>query len=160
MTGFGLFRTSHLDYAIPLAQICRIVQEQNIYPLPGLPAGIHGVLVYATTLVPILLSDSAVDTSPSADNAPCFALVDSEYGLLAFATEPNSRIVAEHRGELSVPSATERTWRMGTFSYQGRDYEVLDVDVLATEIARGNGLNCLTLSGTRRLNEEETAAGR
>ncbi len=160
MTGFGLFRTNSLDYAIPLARICRIVQEKKVYQLPGLPAGIDFVLVYNTVLVPVLLSGSTVDTSWSADISPCYALVDSEYGLLAFATEPNSRIVAEHRGKLSVPSTKEQIWQTGTFSYQGRDYEILDVDVLATEIARGNGLNCLTLSGMRRLNEEETAAGR
>ena len=160
MTGFGLFRAADLDYAIPLAQIRRIVQEKEIYPLPGLPAGIDFILVYDGHLIPVLISVFATDKSWRADQPLCYALVDSEYGLLALATEPNSRIVAEHRGNLSIPSAKERAWQKGTFRYREREYHILDVDVLATEIARGNGLNCLTLSGTRRLNEEETAAGR
>lgn len=160
MTGFGLFRTEGLDYAIPLNQIRRIVQEKEVYPLPGLPTDISFVLVHEGTLVPIFFLPCRGDRFGGTDTSSCYALVDSEYGLLAFATQPNSRIVAEHRGDLSVLSEPEQTWQTGTFRYQGHDYAVLNVDVLATEIARGNGLNCLTLSGTRRLNEEKTTAGR
>ncbi|MFO7765563.1 MAG: chemotaxis protein CheW [Pelovirga sp.] len=160
MTGFGLFRAGDLNYAIPLVQIRRIVQEQVIYPLPGLPAGIDFVLIYDGNLVPVLFSAFAPDNSRSTDNSSCYALVDSEYGLLALATESSSRIVAEHKGELSVASTSKRPWQTGTFTYQGQDFDILEIDVLATEIARGNGLNDLALSGTRRLNEEETAAGR
>lgn len=160
MIGFGLFHTAHLDYAISLSQIRRVLPGKEVFPLPGLPSGIEFVLVYDGTLVPVLSLDPAVTLQVGTGSSLCYALVDSEYGLLAFVTQPTSRIVAEHRGKLAVLTATESAWQTGIFNYHGRDYAVINVDVLATEIARGNGLNCLILSGMRRLNEEETAAGR
>lgn len=160
MTAFGLFQTGELDYAVPLVQIRKIIQGKAIYTLPLLPAGVGHVLVHESTLVPIVLIGQLGDASVRSRKSEYYALVDSEYGPLAFATQPNSRIVADHKGTLSVPSEREEIWQIGTFYYQERAFKILDVDVLALEITRGNGSICLTLSGARRLNEEKTAAGR
>jgi chemotaxis signal transduction protein len=160
MTAFGLFQTGKLDYAVPLMQIRRIIQGNTIYPLPFLPAGIDHVLVHESTLVPIVLFGQPGDRMAGSPESEYFVLVDSEYGTLAFASHANSRIISNHKGTLSVPHQREAPWQVGTFYYQERTYKILDVDVLAMEIARGNGSICLTLSGARRLNEEEAAAGR
>ncbi len=160
MTAFGLFQAGELDYAVPLTQIRRMIQGNTIYPLPLLPAGVDYVLIYESTLVPIVFPGQTGDRVVGSPEAECFVLVDSEYGALAFATQPNSRIIADHKGTLSVPRQRKSPWQVGTFYYQERAFKILDVDVLAMEITRGNGSICLTLSGARRLNEEEAAAGR
>jgi len=158
MSAFGLFHAGDLDYAIPLAQIRKIVQGNMIFPLPLLPAGIDHVLIYESTLVPILLPGSSAGTLEHHPETECYVLVDSEYGLLAFVTQPNSRIVAEYKGSLACER--EAPWQVGVFYYQKQAFKVLDVDELAMGLTRGNGSICLTLSGARRLNEEEAAAGR
>ncbi|MBD1399388.1 chemotaxis protein CheW [Pelovirga terrestris] len=160
MTAFGLFQTGKLDYAVPLIHIRRIIQGHTIYPLPLLPAGVDYVLVHESTLVPIVFFGQGRDRLTGSPESECFVLVDSEYGSLAFASQPNSRIIADHKGTLSVPRQRDAPWQVGTFYYQERTYHILDVDVLAMEITRGNGSICLTLSGSRRLNEEEAAARR
>jgi len=160
MSAFGLFQTDQLDYAVPLVQIRRIIQGSTIYSLPLLPAGVDYVLVHESTLVPIVFPGQPGDRLVGSPETECFVLVDSEYGSLAFATQPNSRIIADHKGTLSVPRQREAPWQVGTFYYQERTFKILDVDVLAMEITRGNVPICLTLSGARRLNEEEAAAGR
>lgn len=160
MTAFGLFQTGKLDYAVPLVQIRRIIQGNTLYLLPLLPAGVDQVLVHESTLVPIVHFSQAGNRLTGSPESECFVLVDSEYGSLAFASQSNSRIIADHKGTLSVPRQREAPWQVGTFYYQERTFKILDVDVLAMEIARGNGSICLTLSGARRLNEEEAAAGR
>jgi chemotaxis signal transduction protein len=160
MTAFGLFQTAKLDYAVPLAQIRRIIQGNPVYPLPLLPAAVDHVLVHESTLVPIVFLGQPGDRMAGSFESECFVLVDTEYGSLAFVTQPNSRIIAAHKGILEVPRQREASWLVGTFYYQERTFNILDVDVLAMEITRGNGSICLTLSGARRLNEEEAAAGR
>ncbi len=160
MTAFGLFHTGELDYAVPLAQIRKMIQGSAIYTLPLLPAGVDHVLVHESTLVPIVRIDQLGDGSAHSGKSEYYALVDSEYGPLAFATQANSRIIADHKGRLSVPREREVPWLIGTFYYQERAFNILDIDVLALEITRGNGSICLTLSGARRLNEEKAAAGR
>ncbi len=160
MISYGLFRVADLDYAVPLVQIRKIIRGNRFFSLPLLPAGIDHVLIYESTLIPILLpglTDNRLDQCPASTD---YVLVDSEYGLLAFATQPDSRIVADHKGTLAEVGEGVAAWRVGTFYYQERAYCILDVDVLALEILRGNGSICLTLSGARRLNEEEAAAGR
>lgn len=160
MSAFGLFQTGELDYAVPLVLIRRLVHGSKSYPLPLLPAGVDHVLVHESTLIPIVLPRQQGDRIVRSPVSECYVLVDSEYGSLAFATEPNSRIIADHKGVLSVPRQREVPWQVGTFYYHKRAFKILDVDVLAMEITRGNGSICLTLSGARRLNEEEAAAGR
>jgi chemotaxis signal transduction protein len=159
MSSFGLFRTGDHDYAVPLAQIRKIIQGNTLFPLPLLPVGIDHVLVHESTLIPLLLSNQSGNRLEHRSASECYVLVDSEFGLLAFAAQPGSRIVADHKGTLSVARERETAWQVGTFSYQERIFKILDVDVLAMEISRGNGSHCLTLSGARRLNEEEAAAG-
>jgi chemotaxis signal transduction protein len=160
MSAFGLFHTGDLDYAVPLVQIRKIIQGSTIFPLPLLPAGINHVLVHQSTLIPVLLSSQSGNTLEHCSASDCYALVDSEYGPLAFVTQSGSRIVADHKGTLSVAGEREASWQVGTFYYQERTYKILDVDALALGIVRGNGSICLTPSGARRLNEEEAAAGR
>lgn len=160
MSAFGLFHAGDLDYAVPLAQIRKIVQGSMIFPLPLLPAGIDHVLIYESTLVPILLPGPSAGTLEHQPETECYVLVDSEYGLLAFVTQPNSRIVAEYKGSLARTCEGEMPWQVGIFHYQQQAFKVLDVDELAMGITRGHGSICLTLSGARRLNEEEAAAGR
>ncbi len=160
MSAFGLFHTGDLDYAVPLTQIRKIVQGNMTFPLPLLPAGINHVLIYESTLVPILLPGRSVDTREHHPETECYVLVDSEYGLLAFVTQTNSRIVAEYKGSLACTCEREAPWQVGIFYYQNQAFKILDVDELAMGITRGNGSICLTLSGARRLNEEEAAAGR
>lgn len=159
MSAFGLFRTGHHDYAVPLAQIRKIIQGNPLFPLPLLPAGIGHVLVHESTLIPLLLRSQNGNSLEHRSASECYVLVDSEFGLVAFAAQPGSQIVADHKGTLSVARERETAWQVGTFSYQERAYKILDVDVLAMEISRGNGSICLTPSGARRLNEE-AAAGR
>lgn len=160
MSAFGLFQAGDHDYAVPLAQIRKIIQGNSLFSLPLLPAGIDHVLVHESTLIPILLRCQRGNRLEHCSESESYVLVDSEFGLLAFAAQPGSRIVANHKGTLSVARERETAWQVGTFSYQERAYKILDVDVLAMEISRGNGSICLTLSGSRRLNEEEAAAGR
>lgn len=160
MSSFGLFQAGEHDYAVPLAQIRKIIQGNILFPLPMLPAGIVHVLVHESTLVPILLRSQRDNREEYSSESESYVLVDSEFGLLAFATQPGSRIVANHKGTLLVAQERQTAWQVGTFSYQERAYIILDVDVLAMEISRGNGSIYLTLSGARRLNEEEAAAGR
>lgn len=160
MSAFGLFHAGDQDYAVPLAQIRKIVQGNTLFPLPLLPAGIDHVLVHESTLVPILLRRRDGNRLEHWSESEYYILVDSEFGSLALAAQPGSRIVADHKGILSVARERETAWQVGTFIYQERAYKILDVDVLAMEISRGNGSICLTLSGARRLNEEEAAAGR
>lgn len=139
MTGYGLFRSGNMDYAFPLEQIRRIIQEAQLYLLPGLPAGVDFVLVHGSTLIPVLHAGDVTKCLKGAKSSSCFVLVDSEYGTLAFAAETNGRIVAEHKGSVFFPEVREVVWEMGTFSYQSRIYRILDVDVLAMEITQGDG---------------------
>jgi len=160
MNAFGLFQAGELDYAVPLVQIRKIIQGSAIYSLPLLPAGVDHVLVHESTLIPIVLPGQQDGGCVPSREAEYYLLVDSEYGSLAFATQANSRIIAVHKGTLSVPREREVSWQIGTFYYQERAFKILDIDVLAMEITQGNGLICLTLSGARRLNEEKATAGR
>lgn len=139
MTGYGLFSSCNVDYAFPLEQIRRIIQDVPLYLLPGLPAGVEYVLVHGTALVPVLHAGHVTKYIKGAKSSSCFVLVDSEYGTLAFAAEANGRIVAEHKGSVLFPEVRENVWEMGTFRYQSRVYRILDVDVLAMEITQGDG---------------------
>ncbi len=153
MSRLGLFRIGEYGFAVSLPQIQKILQNSKSYLLPRLPGAVLAVLVDAGQLIPLLdLSQMVGEKILLGQTTESYqVLVESEYGTVALPADLTGRIVAEQKGELSPIDAQEISFStVAKFTYQGEEYNVLDIDFLAIEMTQGFWQNQPNTGGARR----------
>jgi chemotaxis signal transduction protein len=134
MIRYGLFRFGSLAYAVPLLRMCKILHLQTGHRLPRLPVGVAEILIDDGRLVPVLrlpIAPGAEPDGPSVREAEYKVLVESEAGAVAFSAEVTCGIVAEQKGKLLDPDGEQISEVIGIFKYQGKEFKILDIDLLA-----------------------------
>jgi len=152
MKRFGVFQVDHLNYAISLQQIKKIIQDAETFLLPRLPRAVSSVLVDEQQLVPVLdlglLCGAKSITDPT---SPTYqVLVESEYGTVALPAALNGKIVTEKKGILSRAAESKMSWMTREFTYQNIKYKILDINFLAVELTQNFWRNQSDTSGARR----------
>lgn len=153
MRRLGLFRLGELNFAISLLQIQKILQNSKSYTLPRLPEAVSSVLVDDGELVPVLDLEQILGEGEQLEltDQGYQVLVESEYGTVAFPADLTGRIVTEQKGTLSSTTEKEKCFGIvGTFVYQGEEYNILDIDFLAIEMTQGFWQNQPDTGGARR----------
>lgn len=152
MNRFGLFRIRGAGFAIPLAQILRILEGAEKCQLPRLPGAVTAVLVDEDRLVPLIDLGCALGVGDDCSTPGGYQiLVESEYGVVALVADSSGRIVAEKKGHiLPLPVKEQVVGVVGRFSYQNDVYNILDIDFLAIEMTQAYWQNQSDTGGARR----------
>jgi chemotaxis signal transduction protein len=139
MNRFGLFQLGSVNYAIPLLQIRKILQNVPTYPLPCLPQAVSAVLVDADRLVPVVRLDRFfAEAGPDEIAASTHrVVVESNRGCLALPAQVNGRIVPAHKGTVVAKKDEERALVAGGFRFREILYHRLDINVLAETMMQG-----------------------
>jgi chemotaxis signal transduction protein len=135
MSRYGLFCSAEIAYAIPLGRLQRVLSGQHCYLLPKLPRAVAGVFIWDGLIIPLLALAQLFHDSPQIVTQGAYqVLIASEYGILALPAEQTCGIVAEQQGVLVA--ATEKTTPgiAGEFQFQGRVFQILDIDSLAIDL--------------------------
>jgi len=131
MNRFGLFCSSGIDFAVPLASLVKILPGEHCYRLPKLPRSIVGVVVENGQLIPQLdLSQLLPCIGDKGDVAEYQVFVDSECGTLALEATRSCGIVAEQKGRVVVQGPPVHGIA-GEFHFHERIFQILDIDCLA-----------------------------
>lgn len=132
MIRYGLFQFGSFEYAVPLLRMCKILHQCSGWRLPRLPAAVAEILVEGGRLVPLLkLPDLNVTEGLSTRTVEYKVLAESEAGTVAFPAEQTCGIVAEQKGILLDPDGEQISGVAGIFKYQGKEFKILDIDLLA-----------------------------
>lgn len=152
MNRYGLFQSGGLNYAIPLLQIRKIVQGGTTYSLPRLPQSVPAVLVDAGELIPLLSLNLLREADGKLEHVQSgyLVLVESEYGAVALPAELNGKIVAEKKGTRTVGSESREAWVSGEFTFQNKQYKILDINFLAIEMTQNFWRDPSDSCGVRR----------
>ncbi|MCD6582356.1 MAG: chemotaxis protein CheW [Desulfuromusa sp.] len=153
MKRFGLFRVGELGFAIPLAQIQKILQDSRGYRLPRLPGAVSAVLVDDGQLIPWFdLEQMLGEGTPLEQPMQGYqVLVESEYGTVALPADLTGRIVTEQKGQLVSMAVEEKDFgAIGKFIYQSEEYIILDINFLAIVMTQGGWQNQPDTGGARR----------
>lgn len=137
MIRYGLFRFDSLGYAVPLFRLRKILYLCSGYRLPRLPASVAETLVDDGRLVPLMRLPFLTDLDgQSVRTAKYKVLAESEAGTVAFPAEVTCGIVAEQKGALLDSDGKQISGIAGIFKYQGQEFKILDIDLLAIEMTR------------------------
>jgi hypothetical protein len=151
MTRYGLFGYNSINYAVKLLQLKQIIHKVRGYQLPRLPAAVAEVFVDDGQLVPLLLPGLASDEEQRlACKAEYKVLVESEGGLVAFPAGETSGIIPANRCELQNSSECLIPGTLGSFTYKGKEYKILDIDFLAIELTQNTQRDEPDIDGARR----------
>jgi len=152
MNRFGLFRIRNAGFAIPLAQILRILEGAEEYQLPRLPGAVSAVLVDEGRLIPLIDLGGALGVGTDCPIGCGYqVLVESEHGVIALAADSSGRIVAEKKGQiLPLPPKEQVIGVVGRFSYLDDVYNILNIDFLAIEMTQAYWQNQSDTGGARR----------
>ncbi len=132
MIRYGLFRFGSLTYAVPLLRMCKIVHCQGGFRLPRLPEAVAEVLIDSGELIPVLkLPAQGLLENETARTVEYKVLAESEAGRIALPAAETCGIVAENKGEISNSVEDLLVGVAGVFKYQGKEYNILDVDLMA-----------------------------
>nr|WP_303720568.1 chemotaxis protein CheW [Malonomonas rubra] len=132
MIRYGLFCYGSFAYAVPLLSMRKIVHQRRGYLLPMLPKVVAEILVDDGRLVPVVELSQITDRQEmSACSANYKVLASSVAGTVAFPAEVTCGIVAAQKGQLLPTKGAGMTGITGVFGYQGKEYNILDVDYLA-----------------------------
>jgi len=136
MNRYGLFRFGSLTYAIPLLRMCKIVHCQSGFRLPRLPKAVAEVLIDTDELIPVLkLPAQGLLENQTARTVAYKVLAESEAGMIALPAAETCGIVAENKGEISSSAEDLSVGFAGVFKYHGKEYNILDIDLMAIAMA-------------------------
>jgi len=150
MTRLGLFQHQQSDYAVPLARLRTLLHRVPVFPMPRLPGGLHGVLVFSGELVPVLDLGIFWKRGDQPGEIEYQVLIESEYGTLAIPAQQTCGIVPENKGTITAVERTEPAWLAGRFIYQGRTFRILDIDFLTMGLTQGFWSTEPDTAGSRR----------
>ncbi len=138
MKRLGLFHVGCFAYAVPLEQVEKILQGAKLFKLPRLPRAVAEVLVDAGQMIPLFdFVKMFGDLALPAQNEPiCQVLVSTEYGVVALPANVAGQIVATSKGR-EFQSADNVIGGVGNFIYLNEEYNILDINYLALEMAQG-----------------------
>jgi len=128
---FGLFSLQRVDYAVPLARLRKVLHQPRVHLLPRLPRELPRVVVADGGVVPVVDLLCKAETESQLSAPEYLILVDSECGPLALPADTTCGIVAEQKGTRSVTGEEGSPWWCGSFHYQNKTFQILDIDVLA-----------------------------
>lgn len=135
MGRYGLFSIAEFDYAISLVRLRKVIHHCSGYQLPKLPGAVAEVLIVDGQLIPLMTLGGMIDSADDlVRGAQYKVLAESEGGIIAFPADQTCGIVAEKKGSMLV--SKQPSGVIGIFKYQGKEFNILDIDFLAIDMAQ------------------------
>jgi len=150
MSRFGLFHYRGIDFAIPLEKLRRILHDQRVFLLPRLPEAVFGVLVDNGRLFPVLDLFLVTAGERGTTRSEYMVLLESEYGVLAIPADQTCGVVSEPKGTAVPADEGAASWLIGHFLLLDKRFQILDIDILASLLARDSSLLKSDTGGARR----------
>lgn len=128
-----MFRFDKLFYAVPLLRLWKIEHGIAGFRLPRLPSPVAETLVCDRQLIPLLRLKIDIGLARAAQYK---VFVESEAGQVALPADETCGIVPANKGTFLPVSEQPKISSYGVFNYQTKEYNVLDLDKLAFEMAQ------------------------
>ena len=137
-TKVALFGVQGEAFALDIEKIVQILEVQRIFPLPLLPEGFSGVLLYRNVVVPWLDPGPPLGMSGPGGSAAYAVIYAAELGLVALGADRLGGVVAAARGRFEPVEENDGPFFKRLFVFAEKRYPLLDVDKRIASLSAEN----------------------